>query len=556
MHEPIRYTVRIPSPISHYAEVEGHFPTNGASTLELFLPVWTPGSYLIREYARHIEDVQGTKTRKNRWLIETAGLDTITVKYRVYCNELSVRTNFIDDRFALLQGAATFLTSPAMLDRQHEVILELPTGWHVSATGLRGQEHRYTAEDYDMLVDSPILMGNSEAHEFSVDGKPHYLVNEGADGEWDVAKSVGALEKIIECNRAMWGSLPYEKFVFLNILGEGAGGGGLEHKNSFYVLASRYATGTRQAYVSWPSLVSHEFFHVWNVKRMRPAELGPFDYENENYTTGLWVAEGFTNYYDRLTLVRAGLTTKEEFLASLSSLIESLQTTPGRLVQSVANASYDAWIKHYRPDENSVNSAISYYVKGAVIAFLLDAKIRAATAGVKSLDDVLRLAYLRYSAARGFTEDEFRSVICAISGVDLLPWIHDAVDTTRELNYAEALHYYGLHFKTADSPLKSWLGCEVKNDHGRLLVKTGSENFSAGDEIIAIGDYRISAEQWPQRMEQLQPGGKVSVLLARRERLIRVDSMLFAERTQSWKLEMDAGANEALTAWLAQPQQH
>ena len=266
------------------------------------------------------------KTRKNRWLVGTAGAPSITVRYRVYCHELSVRTNFIDDRFALLQGAATFVTSEHLLDCPHEVTLEMPVSWRVSATGLTGEDHRYTAASYDVLVDSPILMGNAEVHEFTVGGKTHVLANEGADGAWDAPGSLAALEKIVAGNQMLWGSLPYDKFVFLNILGEGPGGGGLEHRNSLCVLASRYATRTRQAYIGWLLLASHEFFHVWNVKRMRPAALGPFNYEDENYTTGLWVAEGFTNYYDRLMLVRTGLTTLLEFIASLSSVIEELQT--------------------------------------------------------------------------------------------------------------------------------------------------------------------------------------------------------------------------------------
>ena len=228
------------------------------------------------------------------------------------------------------------------------------------------------------------------------------------------------VEAIVRAQKNFWGFLPYEKYVFFNLLTES--GGGLEHKNSTVLMSSRWATRTRSSYLGWLNLVSHEFFHTWNVKRLRPVELGPFDYENEVYTPSLWVAEGITSYYDRLLVRRAGLCTVEEYLAGdppspgsdaekSTNDIERLQTTPGRLVQPLESSSFEAWIKFYRRDENTPNTGISYYVKGAVVAFLLDAKIRRATAGKKSLDDVMRLAYERYSGPRGFTAAQFRGTV-------------------------------------------------------------------------------------------------------------------------------------------------
>src|SRR4051812_40592635 len=196
-------------------------------------------------------------------------------------------------------------------------------------------------------------------------------------------------------------------------------GGGLEHKNSTVIMTSRWTTRTRRAYLSWLDTASHEFFHAWNVKRLRPVELGPFNYERENETRSLWIAEGVTEYYGALNLHRAGLSSREEYLAEVSTNIDELQTTPGRLTQSAAQASYDAWIKYYRPDENSANTSISYYTKGAVLGFLLDARIRKATDGAKSLDDVMRLAYQRFAGARGYTPEEFRGVAEQVAGTSL-----------------------------------------------------------------------------------------------------------------------------------------
>ena len=218
------------------------------------------------------------------------------------------------------------------------------------------------------MVDSPIIAGNPTVHRFEVAGKPHALVNEGEAGVFDGKRAADDLAKIVAEAARLWGSLPYERYVFINVLSEG--GGGLEHKNSTVLMASRWATSTRRTYINWLTLAAHEHFHVWNVKRLRPIELGPFDYERENPTTSLWMAEGFTAYYEHLMVRRAGLTSDAELIDALSADIRQLQTTPGRLAMPVETASRDAWIKYYRPDENTPNTAISYYTKGAVIAFV------------------------------------------------------------------------------------------------------------------------------------------------------------------------------------------
>src|SRR5580658_5123785 len=320
--EPARYTVSFPAPQTHYAVVEAEFPAGGQPSVELFMPVWTPGSYLVREYSRNVEDVKGpgavTKTRKNRWRIETGGAATVRITYRVYCREMSVRTNWVEDSFALLNGAPTFMTLVGGLARPHEVTLALPAAWKTTMSGMDevpgGVPHHYRAPDYDTLVDSPILAGNPAVYRFEIDGIPHYLVNQGEDGVWDGPRSAADAEKIVRQNRELWGSLPYKKYVFLNLLTEV--GGGLEHRNSVCMMTSRWATRTRRGYLGWLDLAAHEYFHAWNIKRLRPVELGPFDYEKENPTRSLWIAEGITDYYAPLTLRRAGLSSTQEFLGS------------------------------------------------------------------------------------------------------------------------------------------------------------------------------------------------------------------------------------------------
>ena len=220
---------------------------------------------------------------------------------------------------------------------------------------------------------------------------------------------------------AFWGAAPYPRYVIFNLLTES--GGGLEHKNACTLMSSRWKSRTREGYLDWLGLVSHEFFHAWNGKRLRPVELGPFDYEREVYTRGLWMVEGITSYYGDLMVRRAGFSTRKEYLKALGKTIEGVQTTPGRLVQSLDESSFDAWIKLYRRDENTGNSGVSYYTKGEVVAFLLDAKIRRATGGQRSLDDAMRLAYQRYSGERGYRPEEMRKVFEEVAGTGLGPWL-------------------------------------------------------------------------------------------------------------------------------------
>ncbi len=567
---PIQYTVSFPEPHTHYMEVSALVPADGRQSIEMMMAVWTPGSYLVREYARHVENVAASaggrplaveKTDKNRWRVTTGGAATVTVTYRVYGREMSVRTNWIEAGFALINGAPTFLTLADTTPRPHEVILQPADGWRRSFTGLpsMGGEHHYRAADFDTLVDSPILLGNPAVHEFTVDGKLHYLVNEGEAGVFDGERASRDLQAIVAEHRRFWGDLPYDKYVFLNVITEASGG--LEHRNSTVLMASRWATRTRRAYLSWLELASHEFFHVWNVKRLRPVELGPFDYENEVQTRSLWMAEGVTDYFAELLVHRAGLSTREEYIDSLSNKIEELQTTPGRGVQSAELASFDAWIRYYRPDENSPNVSISYYTKGAVIAFLLDARIRSATGGVRSLDDVMRAAYGRYSGPRGFTPDEFRQVAEQVAGTSLASFWAAAIEGTSELDYSEALETFGLRFRPTASSGRAWLGVNTRNDNGRLVVsqvRRETPGLSAGvnvdDEILAIDDFRVRADQLATRLEQYKPGDTVALLIARRDRLMRLDVTLGDEPARQWRLEVDPGANEAQqsrqTAWL------
>ncbi len=574
--EAIRYTVRFPAPQTNYLDVEAVVPTDGRSSVEMMMAVWTPGSYLIREYERNVEEVKAAaggrllpieKTTKNRWRIASDGAREVTLTYRVYSHEMTVRTNWVDADFALINGAPTFMTladAPGAANpeynRAHDVTIELPPAWRTSVSAMAeapgGAPNHYRAPDYDTLVDSPIVAGNPAIHRFTVDGKPHLLVDVGEGGVFDGARAARDLERIVLIDKQFWGSLPYDRYVFFNLLVSASGG--LEHKNGVTMMASRWATSTRDTYLAWLSLASHEYFHLWNVKRLRPLELGPFDYEHEVYPRSLWISEGLTDYYADLQLARAGLYTGDEYLRELSAIIRTLQSTPGRLTQSAHMASFDAWIKQYRPDANTVNTAISYYTKGAVLGFLLDGRIRAATAGAKSLDDVMRLAFARYSGARGFTPDDFRNVANEIAGVDLSPWFRTALESTGEVDYDPALDWFGLRFATAPVAASGWLGAKTKIEAGRLMVENvprGTPAHAAGvnpgDEILAIDDFRVLPENLAARLAAYRPGRKIVLLVARRDELKRLDVTLGEEPADRWTLRVRPDVSAEQRARLA-----
>ena len=575
--DPIRYTVRIAAPATHYLEVEAIYPAAGKPTLDLMMAVWTPGSYLVREFARHVEQVRARapsgqplaleKTRKNRWHVRTGGAKSVVVTYRVYANERMPRTDWVSDSFALINGPPTYITLLERAPRPHEVTLELPAAWHQSLTALEPaadhRPHHYRAPDFDTLVDSPIVAGNPTVHRFTVDGVPHALVNVGETRSWDGARSARDVGRIVQAARELWGALPYKRYLFFNILAAEGYGDGIEHKNSTVFLADRWSTRTESAYYDWLTLVAHEFFHAWNVKRLRPVELGPFDYENEVYTRSLWVAEGLSDYYAWMLVRRAGLASREATLADISRAIASLQTTPGRLVQPLADASFDAWIKAYRPNENSRNATVSYYTKGSLVGLLLDARVRKLTDGARSLDDVMRLAYRRYSGERGYTPAEFRATAGEVAGTDLGAFFRQAVDTAGELDYTETLDWYGLRFTAGapDSMAKAWLGADTQVKDGRLLVSVvrrdgpaSGSGLTADDELVALDSSRLEGRDLDAALERYRPGDTVSVLVSRLGELRRYTVTLGRAPDERWSLSVRADATAEqrrhLDAWL------
>ena len=569
---PTRFTLSFSEPQAHLVDVEMRVPDAG-DALDLWMPTWTPGSYMVREYSRNVQELRAEsadgrpldvrKTAKNRWQVTGAGNGEAVIRYRVYGHEKTVRTNWIDADYALLNGAPTFLVAEGRETTPFRIRVDRPGHWARTVSPLPaegdGDDAEYIARDLDTLVDSPLLVGNPAVYEFTVDDRPILLVNQGEGGLWDGEKAARDTETLVRACRDMYGSLPFDRYVFFNLIVEGRGG--LEHKDSSVLMTSRYDFRDAEKYRNWLRLVAHEFFHVWNVKRSRPVELGPFDYVNEVYSRTLWVAEGITAYYEHLLPVRTGLYTRADYLKALDRSIQRLDRTPGRELQSIEESSFDAWIKLYRPDENTENTTVSYYLKGSVVAFLLDAEIRNRTGGERTLDDLMRLLFERYSGERGFTGAQVQQAAEEIAGGSLETFFETNVRGTGPLDYAPALRTLGLRFKANEDSVKTaWMGIESRGVDGRLtvgLVRAGSPAYEAGlnaeDEILAVGGFRVTPGELAERLKQYAPGDRVEVLVSRFGE-VRVAPLTLGTAPRDRVLEVDPdAAPEAVAAreaWL------
>lgn len=530
----------------HLVDVDMRIDPEGAEALVVYMPAWTPGSYLIREYAQNIQTITATdgeglvipmvKQDKLSWTIDVGDAEEVRVLYTLYGRTMSVRTNHVESEFAVLNGAPTFLLVDGRLSRPHEVRFSPPSSWTDVATALppheSGAPHHYVASDADQLIDCPVLLGDLDRHTFDVGGLPHQLINLGEDDTWDGDRSVEDVAAIVEEAARLWGALPYEQYQFLNVLMNG--GGGLEHMDSTLMMASPDLMSSEVSYKKWLGLVSHEFFHVWNVKRFRPAGLGPFEYREEVYTPSLWVAEGWTSYYDDLLLVRAGLLTESEHLGRLSDTLTAVRARPGRYVQALSEASHDAWIKFYRPNENSANTSVSYYRKGSLVAWLLDAEIRRNTDGRASLDDVLRLGWTRHGE-HGYTEEQLRQLISEVAGRDLTEWLHARVDQPGALDLEPALEWWGLTL-TPTLPDGPWTGL-TSNPVSRVRRDSPAweAGFQVGDEILGLDGERVTGSL-DAALGEREAGDVVEVLYARRGRLATREVTLGEPPPSAWTL--------------------
>ncbi|OYU98581.1 MAG: peptidase M61 [Burkholderiales bacterium PBB5] len=541
----IDYRVELDDLLSHHFRVTLTVPRPAAQQ-QLALPVWIPGSYLVREFGRHLSGLaasQGkravtlTQLDKTSWQADCQGSAALVLSYRVYAFDTSVRAAFLDSRRGFFNGTGLCLRVVGREAEPHRLRLgKLPTGWQV-ATGMAPapQGPGWLAADYGELVDHPFELGAFWRGQFSAGGVPHELLVAGALPHFDGERLLADTQRLCEAQIAFWhgsgrgaaGRPPMDRYVFmLNAVEDGYGG--LEHRASTALIARRRdlpmrgAADTSDGYVTLLGLISHEYFHTWNVKRLKPAEFAQLDYGRENYTRLLWFFEGFTSYYDELFLRRTGLIDAPRYLKLLATTLNGVAATPGRQVQSLAEASFDAWVKYYRPDENTPNATVSYYTKGALVALALDLTLRQQGA---SLDAVMRGLWQR-SGGGPVSEADIAAELARAAGRplddELAAWVHG----TDELPLATLLAAIGvtqraeragwaaaLGLKLSEGPLS---GVQVK----QVLAGSAAAlaGLSAGDELLAVDGWRIrkldDALAWTPR------DGQFELLLVRDQRVM------------------------------------
>ncbi|NMP21367.1 M61 family metallopeptidase [Sulfobacillus harzensis] len=525
-----RFTVDCRKPGYHVYHMTLNASGLAAGRHTLTLPVWTPGAYEVQDFARHVFDMAITVAdkpvevyhlSKNQWGFDTYGESSdATITYKVYAFELGVDTSHLDQSHAYFNGAQLFFLVDDFKDAPYDVEIQAPPGWHVS-TGLDSvnqDPYHFRARDYDILIDSPAEIGTHRVLSFTVDQKPHHLAIWGHGNE-DAEKLLADVEEIVKAQRDLFGGLPYDHYTFILHLSD-RGTGGLEHLNSTTCGTGRFAYRPRKKYRHVLQLISHEFFHLWNVKRIHPEMLGPFDYNREVYTRLLWAMEGFTDYFATLALRYANLFTADEYLKNLGDNIKAYEKKPGRFVQSLAESSFDTWIKLYKPDADSPNRTISYYLKGDLVGTCLDLEIRKRTNLRYGLDEVLRRLYDRYAAhGIGFPESVYQETVEEVVEGSMEDFFQKYINGTAPVPFDQFLGYAGLKlertYKNPDqedqegegpdksqtsSPL-AWLGVDAAlNDAKDLVVKfsytdgPAAETLNPGDHILAVNGYQVKTE--------------------------------------------------------------
>ncbi len=557
------YTVSFDKVKSHYVTVEMQFSSNGKDYVDFHVPVWTPGSYKVREFSNAFENVTADgremiRVDKNTWRVDTKGIDNVKLSYDVYCFTVSVRQSYADEYYAFLHGVSAFGYVEGLEEEAITLIVEPFTGWNDVEVALpqnKAQGFVFNCTNYDLLADSPIACGNFEKTNYTSGKVPHKVVMIG-EGNYDLEKINADFKAISDSQIKMMGDHPSKQYTHF-VYNVSSGGGGLEHLNSQTSMMRRWSYTDESAYKRFLGLIAHEYFHLWNVKRVRPIQLGPFNYNEEVYTDMLWIAEGITSYYDDLTLYRIGKYELKDYLGIISGQINRLENTPGKEVMSLAHSSMLAWVKAYLPNEESVNKTISYYNKGMLAALMLDLEIRSESN--KCLDDVMITLYNDYykNKGRGFTHDEFISVCSDVANRDMRWYFDDVIFSTKPLDYNTLFAKYGIVAKDQNeaSPLP-WTGVKSKMDGGKNILTTVYANspaldagLSVNDEVISINNWRVNKEI-EKYDESHNTGEVVEILYSRDSKLLTSKLTYVNSPFVKHDLEVTDKENKLLKKWL------
>lgn len=546
---------------THYVDVTMEVPTQGQRELHLAMPVWTPGHYLIEDLPRNVGLVKAfdkasgkelaiRKVSKSAWTVETAGSERVAVEYPVYAFDYSVDGSCVDGLHALINGTSVFLYVEGKKGVRVRLNLVPREGWKKVSTGMEAVSRwEFEAPDYDTLVDSPLEVGNQKTEHFD-EGGASYEVSIFGDSLADEGEFVEDLRKLVRATVPVFDHLPFKRYVFIVNFTDGARGG-LEHLNSTVCFLSRFRTIPKEVNHRAMALFSHEFFHAWNVKRMKPEGLIPFDYSGEMYTKSLWIAEGITSYYDDLIVRRAGIYSVEEYLDALALGINLVKSLPGSRHESAEESSFDTWIKLYKQNENSANVTSSYYFQGTVIGWMLDMVIR--KSGKGTLDDVLRTVYAGtyLKDGRGYTDAEFEDACVSLGGDGAKEVFNARVRGRENVDYQRYLGYAGLKLEPKDkSAGKGFLGVRLGSEGGKTVIKgclAGSPaevmELSVNDELVGLDGMRITQERLSFFLGVTEPGKEVVLTVARNGRLTEVGGKVGRRPVFEWRIQPLAEAS-------------
>lgn len=580
-----RYHLSSRDPASHRLQVEAHFPRGG----DLAFPSWAPGSYLLREFGRQARDVSARtpdgapvvveRLSRNEWRVRCDR--PVIVSYEVYCHEKSVRTPYVGDDLWFFLPSNVLVYDPSTPVGELEIVLDVPPGFtavcplgdqHAFSGGASGSRATWRAATVDALMDAPIAAAAFEHTEFAVDGVAHHhWVEPGHNG--DLARMNTDLQRIVEAARDTvrapergLSPLPYRSYHFVT-LHMARGHGGLEHNDCSVLLRPRLGFADPKGYEEFLTLAAHEHFHAWNVKRIRPDRLGPpFDYTREHYIADLWWLEGGTVYYEERIAYRAGLVSRDRHLERLGELVRDLRAQPGRFHQSLEDSSWDAWIKLYRPGEDSKNSTISYYLKGAVVVWAMDLELLARSEGRVGVDDLLRELWARWGSKdvgyphRAALFDIARSLAGEPSGGWEQWWALHVLGTA-EVAIEAACAKAGLTLRWSGGG-GGWLGVETGSGE-RIVISSVRESgpaagaLSPGDELLAIDGERVLGSDLADRLRGTKPGQRVSLLVSRDGRVLAREVTVGAAPPTELKVEVNSAIQErerrVLDAWLLVP---
>ncbi|MEL7473676.1 MAG: hypothetical protein AAGK04_10200 [Planctomycetota bacterium] len=584
---PVEYTVRLEAPQTQVVTIEARFPEVAAGAFDVHLPVWRPGLYLVLDNAGSIRRITATdgagdalpiaKTRKSSWRVDASsfrGREDVIVTCEIYANSIGNRTRHVDDTHAFLSGSSVFLFAEPMRDRPIEIQFEKAgpgaaegDQWRLASGLERVGERRLRAPSYDILVDSPIEYGLHERIEFEVNGKAHSYVVWGRFAG-DTERMVEDTAAIIREHERIFGDLPYEEYVFLTHSMAGLRGG-TEHYNSTVLSVDPRTWHDDERYEGFMSLVVHEHFHTWNVKRFRPSEIDRYEYLKESYTELLWIVEGTTSYYDELVLPRAGVIDADAYLERLAGNIDGYRRTPGRLVQPLSESSYDAWIKlfHRGSDRTAdrANSQISFYLKGALVSMALDLLIRQDSNNARSLDDVMRALYEQFPLGEGgYTNADVRRIVRGVApGVDLDAFFASWVEGVTEVDFESLLGIAGLELTPPndDEEPQWYLGVNLASDGTVRSTRSDGPAYGAGliagDELVAVNDLRVgggSTGSFQDLVDREAPNGPLQIAFFRREELWTIEVEAIERPGGEWKIGRMADATPvqraAYAAWL------